>query len=47
MVKMICSICGYTLQNGEDNVDIDNYRVCEKCNKKWKIIIDYYTKGNE
>jgi hypothetical protein len=43
MPKLICSICSYTLQEGENNKEIKKYKICGKCHEKWKILIDYFT----
>jgi len=42
MKKVTCSFCERTLQDGDNNKDIGNYSLCERCYKKFDIIIKYY-----
>jgi len=46
MVKMICSACGYTLQDEDNNLKIGKYVLCSKCAEKWKVIIKHFTSSD-
>jgi hypothetical protein len=44
--KTICSTCDYTLQEDQNNLEIDKYTLCSKCAEKWKVIIKHFTNSD-
>jgi hypothetical protein len=46
-MKVTCSFCERTLQDGEDNRDIDNYSLCSKCYKKFGAIVKHFSKKSK
>ena len=47
MVKLLCVICGYTLQESEPKHDIDDVTICGKCYKKWNTLVKYFINSDQ